>query len=87
MTSAHGRAFEVVVAKWLRSQREHQGITQDTVGAALGKSRPAVTLIEGGRQRLGVGDLYEYARLLNYPVSYCIEQALQPPAPTDRLHA
>ena len=52
------------LAEVVRNFRFSAGLTQADTAKALGMSRPALANIEAGRQRVLLGDLWDFARVL-----------------------
>ena len=53
------------LAEVVRNLRFSAGMTQEATAKALGMSRPSLANIESGRQRVLLGDIFEFARVLN----------------------
>jgi DNA-binding XRE family transcriptional regulator len=51
-------------AEIVRMQRGEAGMTQEDMAKAMGMSRPSLANIEAGRQRVLLGDVFEFARVL-----------------------
>ena len=49
----------------IRKYRKQRGMTQRQLAAKIGKSRPTLTLIELGINRISANDLYKIAQVLN----------------------
>jgi len=52
------------LAEVVRNLRFAAGMTQAETAEALGMSRPSLANIESGRQRVLLGDLWDFARVL-----------------------
>lgn len=52
------------LAEVVRNLRFSAGMTQQETATALGMSRPSLANIESGRQRVLLGDVFEFARVL-----------------------
>jgi transcriptional regulator with XRE-family HTH domain len=54
-----------VFAALLRQLREEAGLTQDELGARLGRDQPWVSVVESGRRRVDVVELRAICRVLH----------------------
>lgn len=63
----------------LRQARKTRGLNQDTVGSAMGFSRPTISMIEGGyRAFITMAELEKFARLYEVSVQMLLEGRLMP---------
>lgn len=63
-------AQRAAIARRLKEAREYVGLSQEDVAAALGVSRPAVSLIEAGTRKLDSVELGKLSRLFGRPAQY-----------------
>lgn len=70
--------IDVHVGKRLRIRRTMLGMSQDAVGKAIGVSFQQIQKYERGINRMGASRLYEFAKILNTPVSYFFEEFQDP---------
>ncbi|HEU5047012.1 MAG TPA: helix-turn-helix transcriptional regulator [Rickettsiales bacterium] len=64
---------DVHVGKQLRMRRVILGLSQETIGKAIGVTFQQVQKYERGINRMGASRLYEFAKYLTTPVSYFFE--------------
>lgn len=64
---------DVYVGQKLKSRRNLIGITQENLAEAAGITFQQVQKYEKGRNRLSASRLYQFARVLDVPVSYFFE--------------
>ncbi|MBB1503079.1 ImmA/IrrE family metallo-endopeptidase [Propioniciclava sp. MC1683] len=67
---------KVEIGQRLAIAREVAGMTQDSVGAAVGLDRTAIGLIEKGTRNVKVGELLKLAEVLGRPVAFFVEPAI-----------
>lgn len=72
MNSPH--PIDVHVGKRLRLRRSIMGMSQDTIGKAIGVSFQQIQKYERGINRMGSSRLYEFSKLLEVPISYFFEE-------------
>lgn len=72
-------ATDVLVGKRLRSARALAGLSQKSLGAALGVTFHAINKYEKGRNRMSGARIAAASRVLQVPLSYFFEE--DPPAP------
>lgn len=72
---------DALIGKRLRSARTLAGLSQKTLGAALGVSFHAINKYETGRNRISGARIAAAARVLRVPLSYFFEADLSAPAP------
>jgi transcriptional regulator with XRE-family HTH domain len=53
-----------------RESREYLGLSQETVAAHLGITRPAISAMENGKRKVSSVELRELARLYKRPYAY-----------------
>ena len=58
------------IARRLKEAREYVGLSQEDVAAALGVSRPAVSLIEAGSRKVDAVELGKLSRLFGRPAQF-----------------
>ncbi len=68
---------KVLLGQRLAEARDLAGMTQESVGRAVGLERTAIVLLEKGERNLKVPELIEIAQVLGRPLSYFVE----PPIP------
>jgi transcriptional regulator with XRE-family HTH domain len=71
MSKAH--PVDVHVGRRLRLRRTILGMSQETIGSAIGVSFQQVQKYERGINRMGSSRLYEFAKLLKVSVGYFFE--------------
>lgn len=64
---------DVHVGKRLRLQRTILGMSQESIGTAIGVTFQQVQKYERGVNRMGSSRLYEFSRILGVPVSFFFE--------------
>ena len=57
----------------LRTRRVMLGMSQDTIGKAVGVTFQQIQKYERGVNRMGSSRLYDFATILNVPISYFFE--------------
>lgn len=70
---SHPHPIDVHVGKRLRLRRSILGMSQDAIGKAIGVSFQQIQKYERGINRMGSSRLYEFARILDIPISYFFE--------------
>src|SRR5262249_42489936 len=65
---------DVHVGKRLRLRRTILGLSQESIGNAIGVTFQQVQKYERGVNRMGSSRLYEFAKILSVPVSYFFEE-------------
>ncbi len=68
MSDAH--PVDVYVGKRLRLKRTLQGLSQESIGNAIGVTFQQIQKYERGINRMGASRLFDFARALGVPVSY-----------------
>ena len=71
MSNAH--PVDVHVGKRLRLKRTIMGLSQESIGKAIGVTFQQIQKYERGINRMGASRLHEFAKSLNVPVSYFFE--------------
>jgi transcriptional regulator with XRE-family HTH domain len=66
---------DIYVGSRIRLRRTLLGLSQSTLGEAIGVSFKQVQKYEGGLNRIGAGRLYEISVALGVPVSFFFEGA------------
>lgn len=61
------------LGKWVRSRRQHFGITQADLAKRIGLSRPSLVNIEAGRHRVMLHTVIELQAILDPPLEEAIE--------------
>lgn len=64
---------DIHVGKQLRMRRVMLGLSQETIGKAIGVTFQQVQKYERGINRMGSSRLYDFAKYLSVPVSYFFE--------------
>ncbi len=64
---------DIHVGKRLRLRRTILGISQETIGNAIGVTFQQVQKYERGVNRMGSSRLYDFSKILTVPVSYFFE--------------
>lgn len=64
---------DIYVGKRLRMRRTILGMSQESIGNAIGVTFQQIQKYERGINRMGSSRLYDFARLLGVPVSYFFE--------------
>lgn len=77
MAKKSANPVDVIVGKRIRERRVAIGITQQSLGKALGITFQQVQKYEFGSNRVSAGRLYDIATLLKVPVSYFYEDLQQ----------
>lgn len=67
------RDIDAHVGKRLRMRRTMMGLSQEAVAKSVGITFQQVQKYEKGSNAMNAGRLYEFARLMNVPVSYFFE--------------
>lgn len=71
----HGpRPVDEWVGKRLRARRVLVGMSQETLGHAVGLTFQQIQKYENGANRIGASRLYEFSRVLDVPVSYFFDE-------------
>jgi transcriptional regulator with XRE-family HTH domain len=65
---------DVHVGKRLRLRRTILGLSQESLGNAIGVTFQQVQKYERGINRMGSSRLFEFSKLLNIPISYFFEE-------------
>lgn len=65
---------DIYVGKRLRLRRTLLGLSQEAIGDAIGVTFQQIQKYERGINRMGSSRLYEFAKILNIPVSYFFEE-------------
>jgi transcriptional regulator with XRE-family HTH domain len=68
MSDSH--PVDVHVGKRLRLKRTIMGLSQESIGKAIGVTFQQIQKYERGINRMGASRLYDFAKTLNVPVSY-----------------
>ena len=68
MSDSH--PVDVHVGKRLRLKRTIMGLSQESIGKAIGVTFQQIQKYERGINRMGASRLYDFAKALNVPVSY-----------------
>ncbi|MBC7836175.1 helix-turn-helix transcriptional regulator [Acetobacteraceae bacterium] len=63
-----------VIGKRLRRRRDALDMSQETLGARIGVSKPTIHCYETARIRISAGRLLELARALEVPILYFYEK-------------
>ncbi len=69
---------KIALGQRLSEARDLAGMTQESVGRAVGLDRTAIVLLEKGERNLKVPELVQIAQVLGRPLSYFVE----PPVPS-----
>ena len=64
---------DVHVGRRLRLRRTIMGLSQDSIGKAIGVTFQQIQKYERGINRMGASRIYDFAKALNVPVSYFFE--------------
>lgn len=64
---------DIYVGKRLRMRRVMLGMSQESVGKAIGVTFQQIQKYERGANRMGSSRLYDFAQILTVPVSYFFE--------------
>lgn len=64
---------DIYVGKRLRMRRTILGMSQESIGNAIGVTFQQIQKYERGINRMGSSRLYDFSRLLGIPVSYFFE--------------
>ena len=67
--------IDVHIGRRMRQRRSLLGISQSTLGTAMGVTFQQVQKYERGANRIGATRLYEVARALDVPISFFFENA------------
>ena len=65
---------DIHVGSRLRQRRSLLGMSQNTVGTAVGLSFQQIQKYERGSNRVGSSRLFEFAKVLDVPVSYFFDE-------------
>jgi transcriptional regulator with XRE-family HTH domain len=69
----HAHPVDVYVGKRLRLKRTLLGLSQESIGKAIGVTFQQIQKYERGINRMGASRLYDFARALGVSVSYFFE--------------
>ena len=69
----HAHPVDVHVGRRLRLRRTIMGLSQDSIGKAIGVTFQQIQKYERGINRMGASRIYDFAKALNVPVSYFFE--------------
>jgi transcriptional regulator with XRE-family HTH domain len=69
----HPHPVDVHVGKRLRLRRSILGMSQESIGKAIGVTFQQIQKYERGINRMGASRLYDFGRALNVPISYFYE--------------
>lgn len=64
--------FYITVGGRIRRERKAVGMSQGRLAVLIGITRPSLTLMESGRQRIQLHTLVDIAEALNVPVTYLL---------------
>ena len=64
---------DIYVGKRLRMRRVMLGLSQESVGKAIGVTFQQIQKYERGANRMGSSRLYDFAQILNVPTAYFFE--------------
>jgi transcriptional regulator with XRE-family HTH domain len=64
---------DIYVGKRLRLKRTLQGLSQESIGNAIGVTFQQIQKYERGINRMGASRIFDFARALGVPVSYFFE--------------
>lgn len=64
---------DIYVGKRLRMRRVMLGMSQESVGKAIGVTFQQIQKYERGANRMGSSRLYDFSQILNVPVSFFFE--------------
>jgi len=87
MTSAQKSPEHERLRKRLREVREYLNLSQQFVADQSGMSRTAIADIERGARNVNSLELQRLANLYRYPVSYFLDENVDPDASTETLDA
>ncbi len=73
MSASSPHPVDIHVGKQLRLKRTILGMSQETIGTAIGVTFQQIQKYERGINRMGASRLYDFSKLLNVPVSYFFE--------------
>ena len=71
--SSQAHPVDVHVGRRLRLKRTIMGLSQESIGKAIGVTFQQIQKYERGINRMGASRLYDFARALHVPVSYFFE--------------
>ena len=71
--SSQAHPVDVHVGRRLRLKRTIMGLSQETIGKAIGVTFQQIQKYERGINRMGASRLYDFAKALHVPVSYFFE--------------
>lgn len=71
--SDHPHPVDVYVGKRLRLRRSILGMSQESIGKAIGVTFQQIQKYERGINRMGASRLYDFARALGVQISYFFE--------------
>lgn len=80
MMSDQPHPVDVHVGSRLRIRRTLLGISQDRLGSALGITFQQVQKYERGTNRISASKLFDFARVLEVPISYFFDEFAEPGA-------
>ena len=69
----HPHPVDVHVGKRLRLRRSILGMSQESIGKAIGVTFQQIQKYERGINRMGASRLYDFGRVLSVPVTYFYE--------------
>lgn len=69
---------DIHVGQRLRLRRTIMGMSQEALGNAIGVTFQQIQKYERGTNRMGSSRLFDFARILNVPVSYFFEEYKEP---------
>ncbi len=69
---------DIHVGKRLRLRRSMLGMSQEALGDAIGVTFQQIQKYERGINRIGSSRLYEFAKVMNVPVSFFFEEFTKP---------
>lgn len=64
--------FYITVGGRIRRERKAVGMSQGRLAVLIGITRPSLTLMESGRQRIQLHTLVDIAEALDVPVTYLL---------------
>src|ERR1700742_3648342 len=71
---ARSHPVDVHVGARMRQRRTLLGMSQEKLGTAVGLTFQQIKKYERGSNRIGSSRLYEFAKVLDVPVSYCFDE-------------
>lgn len=66
--------IDIHVGKMLRRRRTLMGFSQERLGAAVGLTFQQIQKYERGANRMGASRLYEFAQILEIPITYFFDE-------------